>query len=90
MYLNYLIYFSTDIRCLKRVSLSSKKDRILAIGEENIIRIYDADNGNHITVVMPIPNVVEKSQILATTYSRKTNSFYVLLENNELWVYFTK
>lgn len=75
---------------------NNKKSKFLTWGEENTLRIYSRKNesgvkqANQITGVLPIPILRENNKILSVAYSIVTNSLYVLIENSDLWVYFTK
>ena len=53
------------------------------------MRIFNRDTARLITTVLPIPkpNTVK---IHSTAYTRNKNVLYLLLEENEIWLYFTK
>lgn len=62
----------------------------MTAGEENTIRIFNREKSSQITSVLPIPTINNKSQILSIAYCRTSNTLYVLIDNLDIWVYYTK
>lgn len=69
---------------------SIKNKRLITFGEENTIRIFRTDEPSQITIIMPIPILNREIKIKSICYSRLNDTIYVLLTNDDLWIYYTK
>ncbi len=63
---------------------------MLTVSEENTVRIFHRDQAYQLTVVLPIPVLNNKLRMLSIVYSRYYDIIYILLNNGQLWLYYTK
>lgn len=68
----------------------NKSSRLITISEENSIRIFNRKNATQLTIVLPIPDINTVDQLKSIAYSRSVDTFYILLDNNEIWIYYTR
>jgi len=68
----------------------NKSSRLITISEENSIRIFNRKNAAQLTIVLPIPDINSIDQLKSIAYSRNVDTFYILLDNKEIWIYYTK
>lgn len=67
-----------------------KTCRMLIISEENTIRIFNREKACQMTAVLPIPKLNNKLKMVSIVYSRHYDIIYILLNNNEIWLYYTR
>lgn len=68
-------------------------NKLLTLSEENTLRIYSkkADSKEiQMTSVLPIPVINELNRVVSIAYSPRTALLYILIENNDIWLYYTK
>ena len=63
---------------------------MLIVSEENTIRLFNRDKAYQLTAVLPIPKLSNKSQMISIVYCRQYDLIYIMLDKNELWLYYTK
>jgi hypothetical protein len=63
----------------------NKSSRLITISEENSIRIFNRKNATQLTCVLPKPDINSFQ-----AYSRSVDTLYILLDNKEIWIYYTK
>jgi hypothetical protein len=68
----------------------NKSSRLITISEENSIRIFNRKNATQLTCVLPIPDINSLDQLHSIAYSRSVDTLYILLDNKEIWIYYTK
>ena len=83
-------YFSDRIRSIDFDYSRGRSCRMIIVSEENAIRIFHRDQVCQLTAVMPIPKLNSKLQMTSIVYSRYYEIIYILLSNNEMWLYYTK
>jgi hypothetical protein len=68
----------------------NKSSRLITISEENSIRIFNRKNATQLTCVLPIPDINSLDQLHSIAYSRSVDTLYILLDNKDIWIYYTK
>jgi hypothetical protein len=87
-----VIYFFVDRDKVNKIQLAfgkGKSTRVIASSEDNTVRIFNRDTTRALTTVLPIPKS-NSAKIHSCMYSRNCNILYLLLDDNEIWLYFTK
>ena len=68
---------------------TGKRTRVIAANNDNSIRIFDRNTAKCITTILPIPKP-DTVIFHSIVYTRNKNILYLLLEENKIWLYFTK
>jgi hypothetical protein len=68
----------------------NKSSRLITISEENSIRIFNRKHATQLTCVLPKPDINSLDQLHSIAYSRSVDTLYILLDNKEIWIYYTK
>lgn len=68
--------------------------KLLTLSEENTLRIYSkkhhGSNEVQVTSVMPIPVINDKNRVMAIAFAPSISLLYILIENSDVWLYYTK
>ncbi|CAG5133957.1 unnamed protein product, partial [Candidula unifasciata] len=89
--LNYNVQFRALIRSpvtqMVRCGCKGKTTRIVAISDDNSVRIMARSNIKSLTTVLPPPNISPLQHIMSVCYSREFSVVYLLINPQEIWVY---
>lgn len=86
----FSLYFRDKINKIQLVSKEGKNTRVLACSEDNTVRIFNRDTAKPLTTVLPIPKTSTSAKITCLAYCRSSNIIYLLLNDHEIWLYYTK
>ena len=84
------MYFSDKVQNIDFDFAKGKACRMIITSEENTIRIFNREKACQMTAVLPIPNLNNKLKMVNIVYSRHYDIMYILLSNNEVWLYYTR
>ncbi len=69
------------------------RNKLITLSEENTLRIYSKRKDTkevQVTSVLPIPVINESNRVLSIAYSPAVSLLYILIENSDIWLYYTK
>ena len=79
---------------MNAANANKTRNKLLTLSEENTLRIYSrkkrASNEIQVTTVMPIPVINDRNKVMAIAYAPSVSLLYILIENSDLWLYYSK
>ncbi|XP_048581685.1 uncharacterized protein LOC5517160 isoform X2 [Nematostella vectensis] len=91
--LNHVYQFWALSRCsMRSLSLEScqgKSSVLMAVGTDSSVRLLSRQ-GRSLTTVLPPPPISPLTQVLDIAYNRELSMMYLLIEEQEIWVYYTR
>uniref|UniRef100_A0A6P8IQV6 Uncharacterized protein LOC116303278 n=1 Tax=Actinia tenebrosa TaxID=6105 RepID=A0A6P8IQV6_ACTTE len=91
--LNHMVDFWALSRCCVRsmslVTCDGKSSRVMAVGSDSSVRLLSRA-GKTLSTVLPPPTISPLTQVIDVTYSREFNIMYLLIDSQEIWVYYTR
>ncbi|BFZ08967.1 hypothetical protein BsWGS_12006 [Bradybaena similaris] len=89
--LNYNLRFWALVRSpvtqILRCGCKGKTTRIVAISDDNSVRIIARSSSKSLTTVLPPPNISPLQHVMSVCYSREFSVIYLLVSPQEIWVY---
>ncbi|XP_074609001.1 uncharacterized protein LOC141863385 isoform X2 [Acropora palmata] len=91
--LNHLCDFWALSRCsvtsLSLVTCKGKSLRVMAIGNDSSVRLISRKPRN-LSTVLPPPAISPLNMVKDVAYNREFNMMYLLIGEQEIWVYYTR
>lgn len=72
------------------MEFSDKSARVISCSDDGTIRLFKRENAQLLSTILPIPKADFRAKILGIAYSRNSNTTYILLNDNDIWIYYTK
>ncbi|EDV28980.1 uncharacterized protein TRIADDRAFT_52395 [Trichoplax adhaerens] len=92
--LNHLVDFWANtyspVISISLASFTKKFTHVIALSDDNSIRILSVKKKKRITTILPPPTLSALSRVIDMAYSRYHSLFYVLLNPTEIWIYTTR
>ncbi|CAH3154988.1 unnamed protein product, partial [Pocillopora meandrina] len=91
--LNHLCDFWASSRCsvtsLSLVTCKGKSTRVMAVGNDSSVRLISRKRQN-LSTVLPPPSISPLNILKDVAYNREFNMMYLLIDEQEIWVYYTR
>jgi len=91
--LNHLCDFWALSRCsvtsLSLVTCRGKSSRVMAVGNDSSVRLISR-KGQNLSTVLPPPPISPLNMVKDVAYNREFNMMYLLIDEQEIWVYYTR